>query len=397
MTQDLECTVRVGFLAACGQADRSGRGRVMSMRLADSGVVELRPPREATKDEDHGPVFPQLGKKLADAQRHPDCEISYVFATCCGFAYAEDATLPVVLERLGLEGHRCVKVERKVDALCICSTAYIVQSSDGEVVIVCYRGTQALNPLSWITDARLRTPSIRIGFDDGLGSFRIHGGFHRNMRATKSEVMYYLWKALRGESITGDAEGEAQGEGERKPGPMKVLYITGHSLGGAMATLLAEELLTTDSYRDIACSLRAVYTFGQPIVGNPDFADAYDRNPDLGPKTLRYVYANDIVPQLPSRDIGEYKHCGRQITFHSASASIIDSGSPYEGKWEPDPVGSKQLPRIWPLVFSPVLFVAKQLNMPILRVLPAQPSIEDHGPMNYMCALTPPDVQSFAV
>ena len=72
------------------------------------------------------------------------------------------------------------------------------------------------------------------------------------------------------------------------------IYITGHSLGGALAQIAAAELGDDQ--------VAACYTFGSPRVGNMYF--------DLWVKTPSYRVVNyaDIVPQVPL-PIG-YRHSG---------------------------------------------------------------------------------------
>lgn len=66
------------------------------------------------------------------------------------------------------------------------------------------------------------------------------------------------------------------------------IWLTGHSLGGALATLAA---------RRLPASLKpyAVHTFGQPRVGDAVFARKYKI------KHHRFVNNKDIVPTVPTR------------------------------------------------------------------------------------------------
>jgi len=79
--------------------------------------------------------------------------------------------------------------------------------------------------------------------------------------------------------------------------PDKPLWITGHSLGGALALLAAAKFLHKHK------SVSGVYNFGQPKVGNFVFCDHIDERL----RFYRYVNHNDAVPGLPPV---EFKHCG---------------------------------------------------------------------------------------
>lgn len=68
------------------------------------------------------------------------------------------------------------------------------------------------------------------------------------------------------------------------------IVLTGHSLGGALATL-ASAWLKRDGFNVVAC-----LTFGAPRVGNWDFKKVYSK---LGVPTYRFVHGYDIVPTIP--------------------------------------------------------------------------------------------------
>lgn len=80
------------------------------------------------------------------------------------------------------------------------------------------------------------------------------------------------------------------------------LYTTGHSLGGALATLYGYLLSSKID------QLITVVTFGSPRVGNYYFADAFSKQPNL----IHYRITNnrDIITALP---IFNYYHTGNHI------------------------------------------------------------------------------------
>ncbi len=79
------------------------------------------------------------------------------------------------------------------------------------------------------------------------------------------------------------------------------LWLTGHSLGGAIALVTAGYCRAERA----AGWLRGIYTFGAPRAGDEAFASAIDV------PHYRWVHNNDVVPQLPPAWLG-YVHHGRQ-------------------------------------------------------------------------------------
>jgi len=75
--------------------------------------------------------------------------------------------------------------------------------------------------------------------------------------------------------------------------PVKRLFVTGHSKGGAMAHLAATRCALTSI---IAGTQITVRTFEAPLPGNSDFASGYAR---LVPDAVRYEFQDDLVPHLP--------------------------------------------------------------------------------------------------
>jgi triacylglycerol lipase len=86
----------------------------------------------------------------------------------------------------------------------------------------------------------------------------------------------------------------------------KKVFVTGHSLGGVLAVLIALRI-----ERERASKIGSVYTFGMPRPGSPAFADEH-YNPALGPCTYRLVHGNDLVPTLAPSELG-FRHVGRLL------------------------------------------------------------------------------------
>lgn len=106
-------------------------------------------------------------------------------------------------------------------------------------------------------------------------SIKVHKGFYENYNNVLEKVI----------DVAKDFKGK--------------ILLTGHSLGGAIATLIALFLKSNLNNQNID-----LITFGTPRVGNKAFSKKVN---ELFPNALRIVYRRDIVPHLPTLFIG-YVH-----------------------------------------------------------------------------------------
>lgn len=100
--------------------------------------------------------------------------------------------------------------------------------------------------------------------------------------------------------------------------PNKPCYVSGHSLGAALATLLA---------LDIALKVPAlqpklqVYVYASPRVGNPEFVRQYAK---ILPNTYRITNLADLVPTMPPTKLrAEFVHVGEEWSFVSQGGDIL--------------------------------------------------------------------------
>jgi hypothetical protein len=162
---------------------------------------------------------------------------------------------------------------------------------------VAFRGSASLR--NWITDAEFhRTLLTPVA---GRSRPKVHQGF----RTALNSVLDPLIDAL------GGCPPPAA------PRVARPLYLTGHSLGGALAVLAALELSR------LGFPVARVYTFGQPRVGNRDFKALYETpRPDgthLGDRTFRFVFQEDLVPRIPCLPAihDPYRHVGHAVFISS--------------------------------------------------------------------------------
>jgi triacylglycerol lipase len=180
--------------------------------------------------------------------------------------------------------------------------AYVATNDDH--IVVAFRGTEAPTSLEgvkdWLlTDAvdLLIVPEGRLGTDlaaAGVGA-RFHQGFVNAIAAIWEPVYEVV-----------DQEMKAA----ERP-----LWITGHSLGGALALLAAWLFLRR------MIPVHQIYTFGGPMIGNQLAVTAFDR--EFAGKIFRYVNLPDPVPKLPTVSLiaNQYEHCQREITLGVAGAA----------------------------------------------------------------------------
>ena len=134
-------------------------------------------------------------------------------------------------------------------------------------------------------------------------SWQVHRGFYR---AGKNYPCQKIIDAINLKATTL----------KNKNGKKVNLWITGHSLGGALATLFYSRLLNIDYYHD-AWELQGAYTFASPAVGDLHFSaqlSSLINDPRNSAKPLwRVVLNDDIIPKLPYRACNKDK---RKYGYH---------------------------------------------------------------------------------
>lgn len=86
----------------------------------------------------------------------------------------------------------------------------------------------------------------------------------------------------------------------------KTLWFTGHSLGGAMATICAGRCMLSH----IKSNPTQIYTFGSPRVGDKRYINFVKVD------HIRWVHNNDIVTKVPPVWLG-YRHTGEEHYLNS--------------------------------------------------------------------------------
>ena len=151
----------------------------------------------------------------------------------------------------------------------------------------------------------------------------------RNLQATQNDYSDpitgdYYGKVHQGYfKIVREKIGKSLIEIVRQLDPTIPCYITGHSLGGAVATLSAMEIaLNVPEIREQI----QLYTYAAPRIGDRDFAEAHSR---LIPNSYRVVNLSDSVPLVPPIEIknkfttANYAHVGQKWSFTAQFGDVL--------------------------------------------------------------------------
>lgn len=197
----------------------------------------------------------------------PDFAIIKTQATLSNDTYLDTDTLERRLQEQGQ-----ILVHQSLIPLS--QVSYFLTHAHG-VQTIAIRGTANLENAMLDLDLQLK--------QDAILDIKLHQGFGSGAKAVYEDIKPFLTKNT-------------------------PIHLTGHSLGGAIAVILAM-YLQKDGY-----SVEQVITFGQPKVTNVTGASEFDDLP-----LTRIVTLNDIVPLVPPispmqiRDLDVFWHMGKEV------------------------------------------------------------------------------------
>jgi len=173
---------------------------------------------------------------------------------------------------------------------------FALASKKGDHYVVAFRGTQDL--ADWFTDAdaiQVKLSHTLRGEAPDLDATRVHQGFQ------------LLALSLNRQVSTAAATFK----------PKVPVYVTGHSLGGAVAALIALMLRTRMKRPDVR-----MYSYAAPRVGDPAFVKAYD---GLLASSYRVVNLADVVPVVPPRQLDSWRYgdLGTEWAFLNQSGDVV--------------------------------------------------------------------------
>ncbi|MEK4511335.1 lipase family protein [Paenibacillus sp. FSL K6-2524] len=164
------------------------------------------------------------------------------------------------------------------------SFGFILESP--QEIIIAFRGTSSTP--NWISNLIASQKRIKYIKEDCL----THRGFTDIYSSARSEIISALSKLS----------------------PSKTLYITGHSLGGALATLCAIDIAANTHYTS-----PNLFTYGSPRVGDPAFAKVFSK---YVPNSYRIANPFDIVTHAPP---SIYKLPNRDKKYYYSHVQTLSS------------------------------------------------------------------------
>ena len=160
------------------------------------------------------------------------------------------------------------------------SIGLILQAAGTGDIVIAIRGTEGIR--EWINDAEflMETCPFLVGAghtEDGFTD--MYSSFRTSVAAGSPRVV------------------DALATLPFKP-PVGSVTICGHSLGGALATLLALDVAANTTFKS-----PAVFTYASPRTGDPSFVSTYNQ---VVPNTVRIANRIDLVPKLPLPPLYEH-------------------------------------------------------------------------------------------
>jgi triacylglycerol lipase len=220
-----------------------------------------------------------------------------------------------------------------------------------DAVVIAFAGTDPAVWETWATDFNAR-PSLNSD---------THFGFQAAADAVRDQVRDAIALSQRGQ---------------------KPLFMTGHSLGGAVAALAAEFALSQGG------NPAAVYVFGMPRAGREQYRVRYKAS--LGDRTFQFVHGLDVVSRVPNTGLG-FRHVGH--VFECASGGKFVRPTPLADLDSDAPPFAQEIVDVAVAGVGNIL-TGNVLSPPgpgqfgpLFRFLP-QP-IRDHLQDRYWTALTP--------
>lgn len=174
---------------------------------------------------------------------------------------------------------------------------YVGYNKDKNEVVVAFRGTNGADLENWITNIDGSSTPY-----PGVTGAKVHTGFQEAFNDVKAQVR---------QAVTGLINAN----------PSACIFVTGHSLGGALAVFAAVDI-KNNLFSGNSVTL---YTYGQPRVGNEAFSNFIFSL--LDGSYVRVTHYDDTVAHVPPRVSG-FKHAGNELWFKNKEMDTVTKECP---------------------------------------------------------------------
>lgn len=202
-----------------------------------------------------------------------DEQNSLSLAIACDLAYQDESKISTTIQLWGWELIDFIHIKKGFDIDIQC---YLM--CDEKNIVVVFRGSDSHE--NWVANFQATQ-------DPGpLKHTWVHKGFQDSLYPAVISLSKHVRDAVKSQ---------------------KKVWITGHSLGGALCSLYAGMLIENDF------EVYGIYTFASPRPASPNFEQQLNKKV-IGPH-YRVVNDGDVVPHLPSEPF--FSHCGKRIILKS--------------------------------------------------------------------------------
>ncbi|KAG0185834.1 hypothetical protein DFQ28_008713 [Apophysomyces sp. BC1034] len=288
--------------------------------------------QDTSQSQNKQHIINRLGRPIDTIPKYSP-RLAYTLSIASKLVYEDVGVLEHELEKDGFD----MTTFRPMAYRNICA---FIAKKDNDILLV-FRGTNPLNIQNFVTNITVGMKEINSmgkvhkGFWEAMGeptphtlphnsTFKIElngASLYRTVMSAVNAVLEIVRFAtrhmlhhfsdpvdsswigfdtdIRSRSMFSQAEGHILDICQNSKDQPIRLYITGHSLGGAMATTKMMQ-----SKSPLMDHFAGLYTYGQPNVGDENFTRAF--GPQISDKIFRHAYNNDIVSRIPHFSFYKY-------------------------------------------------------------------------------------------
>lgn len=214
-------------------------------------------------------LVPKAAATPLDPQELHELRAASVVAQAANLIYQNASEVDAIIEMLGVRQR--VVIDRK-------NVRVFIASMDS-LTLIAFRGTQRTS--DWLTNANRFPKKTEIG--------EFHAGFYSAWEEVQSDIAEFV-------------DGIAT-----VPGRRHLVWLGGHSMGGAVAAIGGIWLKHREQARNYRVA--GVFTFGQPRIALQSTAARFKASPSAFPAIQRFAIGSDVVTMVPT--VG-YEHIGEE-------------------------------------------------------------------------------------